>query len=143
MPVDTGNNTTSLTQIKAVCTVVLSETDIAAEPEETFPRGNVSWKTLFSSSKTPTDSLCTGIAICPPKTGHLCPHRHMQAEVYYIIEGRGTVKIDGEEANVQAGSVVFIPGNAEHAIWNVRDEPLRWFYVFPTDAFEDVIYRFS
>jgi quercetin dioxygenase-like cupin family protein len=91
----------------------------------------------------PTDSLCTGIALCPPKTGHLCPHRHTQAEVYYIIEGRGTVKIDGKETNVHTGSVVFIPGNAEHAIWNVSDDPLRWFYVFPTDAFEDVLYRFS
>lgn len=138
-------------QPRSICPVVLSEQDIATQPDETFPRstdetvsrGEVSWKTLFTSSRTPTDSLSTGIALCPPKTGHLCAHRHAQAEVYYIIEGRGTVKIDGKETAVQAGSVVFIPGDAEHAIWNLDDEPLRWFYVFPTDAFEDVIYRFS
>lgn len=123
--------------------VVFSNSEIAARVEETLPFGNVSWRTLFTSSQTPTDSLTTGIALCPPKTGHLCAHRHSQAEVYYIIEGQGTVKIDSKETDVQAGSVVFIPGNAEHAIWNVGDEPLRWFYVFPTDAFEDVIYRFS
>ncbi|KIW04920.1 uncharacterized protein PV09_04089 [Verruconis gallopava] len=123
--------------------VILSGRDIDALAEETFALANVNWKTLFSTGKTPTDSLCTGIAVCPPKTGHLCAHRHAQAEVYYILEGRGTVKIDGVESNVEAGTVVFIPGNAEHAIWNVNDDNLRWFYVFPTDAFENVVYRFS
>jgi mannose-6-phosphate isomerase-like protein (cupin superfamily) len=124
--------------------VVLSDSDISARASETSPLGNVSWKTLFTSSRTPTDSLSTGIAVCPPRTGHLCAHRHEQAEVYYIIEGRGTVKIEGKESDVQAGSVVFIPGDAEHAIWNLGEEPLRWFYVFPVDDFwGDVVYRFS
>jgi len=130
-------------QPRSICPVILSEQEIAAQPDETFPRAEVTWKTLFTSSRTPTNSLTTGIAVCPPKTGHLCAHRHAQAEVYYIIDGRGTVKIEGKETAVQAGSVVFIPGDAEHAIWTLDDEPLRWFYVFPTDAFEDVIYRFS
>ncbi|KIV88183.1 hypothetical protein PV10_09102 [Exophiala mesophila] len=138
-----AQNPQNFPQPRSIRPVILSEQEIASQPDETFPRGEVSWKTLFTSSRTPTDSLSTGIAVCPAKTGHLCAHRHAQAEVYYIIQGRGTVKIDGNETAVQAGSVVFIPGDAEHAIWNLDDEPLQWFYVFPTDAFEDVIYRFS
>jgi mannose-6-phosphate isomerase-like protein (cupin superfamily) len=127
----------------SVCSVVLSDDDIAAQPLESFPDGLVSWKTLFTASRTPTNSLSTGIALCSPHTGHLCAHRHAQAEVYYIIEGQGVVQIDNKQSRVQAGSVVFIPGDAEHAIWNAGEGPLRWFYVFPTDSFEDVIYRFS
>jgi mannose-6-phosphate isomerase-like protein (cupin superfamily) len=98
---------------------------------------------LFSSPQTPTDSLCAGIALCPPNTGHLCAHRHAQAELYYIIEGNGIVVIDGIESKVEKGSTVFIPGNAEHEIRNVADTELRWFYVFPTGSFGDVVYRFS
>lgn len=36
---------------------------------------------------------------------------------------------------------VFIPGDAEHGVFNDGDEELRWLYVFP-GAFEDVVYRF-
>ena len=130
-------------QPRPLCSVILSHDAIASKAVETFPIGNVSWKTLFTSSQTPTNSMSTGIALCPPRTGHLCAHRHTQAEVYCVIEGQGIVQIDGERTHVQAGSVVLIPGDAEHAMWNVSEAPLRWFYVFATDAFEDVIYRFS
>lgn len=44
---------------------------------------------------------------------------------------------------MNAGSTVFIPGNAEHGIVNTGSRDLRWFYVFPTGAFGDVVYRFS
>ena len=42
-----------------------------------------------------------------------------------------------------AGSTVFIPSDAEHGIVNVGLDELRWFYVFPTGSFGDVLYRFS
>lgn len=103
----------------------------------------MTWHTLFSSPSTPTDSLVAGVAVCPPFTGHLCAHRHTQAEVYYITEGQGVVTIDGKDNRVAKGSAVFIPGNAEHGIRNSGEEELKWFYVFPTAAFEDIVYRFS
>lgn len=141
-----NTNTESPVNTIAARWMVLSESDIATQYNETFidsTNGNLTWKTLFSSGKTPTNSLCTGIAVCPPLSGHLCSHKHAQAEVYFIIEGQGMVKVDGNESKVQAGTVVFIPGNAEHAIWNLGEGALRWLYVFPTDAFEDVVYQFS
>lgn len=53
------------------------------------------------------------------------------------------VVIDGTEYVVSKGTVVFIPGDAEHGVRNDGGEPLVWFYVFPTAGFGDVIYRFS
>lgn len=53
------------------------------------------------------------------------------------------MRIDGKENEVEEGFAVFIPGDAEHSIRTVREEALRFFYVFTTDAFEDVVYRFS
>ena len=69
-------------------------------------------------------------------------HRHEPAEIYFIIEGKGILTIDGVETEVAAGTTVFIPGNAEHGVRNELDALLRLFYVFPTDAFADVVYRF-
>lgn len=105
--------------------------------------GIVSWYTLFSQPHAPDSELSAGIASCPSGTGHLCAHRHVQAEIYYIIEGEGELTIDGVKSKVMKGSSVFIPSNAEHAIANTGSEELRWFYVFPTSAFENVVYRFT
>lgn len=126
--------------------IVVSESTIEKRKPESFPdtsKGVVSWKTLISAPQTATDSLTVGIASCPPQEGHLCPHRHTEAEVYHIISGRGIIKIDDYEQEVAAGSVVFIPGNAEHGIRNEDpQEELKWLYVFGTDSFQDVKYRF-
>jgi mannose-6-phosphate isomerase-like protein (cupin superfamily) len=108
------------------------------------PRSHCTWHTLISSNLTPTDSLSAGIAILPAETGKLCPHRHRQAEIYYIISGSGIVTVDGTESIVEAGSTFFVPGSAEHAIRNnTSDVDLRWFYVFPTGSFKDVVYKWS
>lgn len=126
--------------------VILEPQAIQKQENEFFPttdHGIVSWKTLISAPKTATDSLTAGVAVCPPQQGHLCPHRHAHAEIYHITSGRGILSIDGEEQIVGAGSVVYIPGNAEHGIRN--DDPqedLKWLYVFAADSFQDVVYRF-
>jgi mannose-6-phosphate isomerase-like protein (cupin superfamily) len=63
--------------------------------------------------------------------------------MYHVISGRGVVLIDGKEYDVEKGSVVFIPGDAEHGVRCVGEEDLVWLYVFATAAFGDVFYRFS
>lgn len=126
--------------------IIVDDGTIQKREPESFPdtsKGVVSWKTLISAPQTATDSLTVGVASCPPQEGHLCPHRHREAEVYHIISGRGIMKIDGHEQEVAAGSVVFIPGDAEHGIRNEDpQEELKWLYVFGTDSFQDIKYRF-
>jgi mannose-6-phosphate isomerase-like protein (cupin superfamily) len=120
-------------------------------PQEQKNRGNTTWKTLFSSS------LSAGIASCPPLASASCPsepqsssssspgilsrHKHVQPELYHILSGSGTVEISGVRHEVGPGTTVFIPGDAEHAVFNFGTEELKWLYVFP-GQFEDVIYRF-
>ncbi len=105
-------------------------------------RGRAAWTRLFSQGETPTDSMTAGVAELA-KGGFLAPHRHPQAEIYYVLAGKGTVTIDGEALAIEAGTAVFIPGDSEHAIRNDADELLRFFYVFAVDRIEDVKYAFS
>lgn len=105
-------------------------------------RGSVAWVTLLSGDVTPTDTFCSGVAEFAPRGGDLKPHRHSHAEIYHIIDGQGTVTIDGIPHQVKAGDTVFIPGDAEHGVVNEGDATLRFFYVFAADRFSDVVYRF-
>lgn len=122
---------------------VITRTDgLPRDRFEDPSRGNVGWFTLISGDLTPTDTFSAGIAEFQPRDGILNLHRHDQAEIYYIIDGAGIMTIDGVEQEVMAGATVFIPGNAEHGIRNTGDAWLRLFYIFATDRFGDVVYRF-
>jgi mannose-6-phosphate isomerase-like protein (cupin superfamily) len=135
--------------------------------------GNVTWKTLVSKDKTETDTFTVGIATCPPGRVIACPassssdessgasvpslynteslgdagflelHQHTHAEIYHVISGTGIVCINGQEYEARQGSVVFIPGDAEHGIFNTGKEDLVWLYVFAAGGFEEITYRFS
>ena len=133
--------------------VIIHDQDIANRAPERFPSpspgGDVTWKTLISSPQTPTNTFTVGVATClPGKTascpaGHLKLHLHTHAELYHVISGQGIVTIEGEEYGVGKGSVVFIPGDAEHGMRCVGGEEVRWLYVFAAGGFGDVVYRFG
>ena len=53
------------------------------------------------------------------------PHRlKSSSEVYFILEGRGWMEIDGESAEVTAGQAVYIPPGSIQHIKNLGDGSL-------------------
>ena len=111
--------------------------------EEDIPqKGLVYWKTLISKGVTRSENLTLGVASLPPG-GALHEHRHTQDEVYLVLEGSGLVRVGDEELVVEAGSAVFIPGDALHSCENTGTADLRVAYVFPADSFEEVEYVFE
>ena len=83
--------------------------------EEDIPqKGLVCWKTIISKGVTRSEGLTLSVANLPPG-GALREHRHTQEEVYLVLEGSGLVKAGGEATTVEAGSAVFIPGDALHS----------------------------
>jgi mannose-6-phosphate isomerase-like protein (cupin superfamily) len=83
-----------------------------------------------------------GIAKIPPGEA-LHEHRHLQAEIYLILQGRGLLRIDGKPQPVTAGSAVFIPGNAPHSCENTGATDLQFAYVFPANSFEEIEHIFE
>lgn len=141
-----------MTTLSSPKPLILNDTDIVDTPSTSFPdpdaSGTVSWKTLISAPQTLTDTLTAGIATCAPGTstfcgGNLKPHRHAQAELYHVTQGKGIITVDGVQYEVSKGSVVWIPGDAEHGIVNVGGEDLVWLYVFAVSGFGEVVYRFG
>ena len=104
-------------------------------------RGRLSFHTLVSGGHTPSEGLVAGVAIVAPG-GELAQHSHAQPEIYFALEGKAVVTIDGVAHDVAAGAAVFIPGDARHGIRNPFDETFRIFYVFPADRFDEIRYTF-
>jgi mannose-6-phosphate isomerase-like protein (cupin superfamily) len=125
--------------------VVVQET---AREWETWPdedvadRGLVHWKTLLSADVTNSEALTMGIAKIPPGEA-LHTHRHLQAEIYLILQGRGLVRIDSKSRPLGEGSAVFIPGNASHSCVNTGATDLRFAYVFAANSFAEIEYFFE
>jgi len=120
----------------------------SAREWETWPdegvaeRGLVYWKTLLSADITHSEALTMGIAKIPPGEA-LHEHRHLQAEVYLILQGRGLVRVDGKPQPIAAGAAVFIPTNAPHSCENTGTTDLRFTYVFPANSFAEIEYIFE
>jgi mannose-6-phosphate isomerase-like protein (cupin superfamily) len=57
------------------------------------------------------------------------PHRLKGSEVYFILQGRGLMRVDGESAAVAAGQVVYIPPRALQSIENTGEADLTFLCV--------------
>lgn len=103
--------------------------------------GNLTWRTLISGDRTPSDQITLGVADFPPH-GTLNVHRHEPAEFYFGLAGEGTVLINGVSFRIAQGIAVFIPGNTDHGVV-AGDRGLSIVYGFGRRAFDDVIYDFQ
>lgn len=122
---------------------IVHELDCEIEDWSKQGRSGVSWQTLISADRTPTNSITMGIAeIQPSSDNKLHLHRHKPAEAYYVLSGSGFVSIDGVNKGIEPGSAIFVPSGALHAVGNNGSEVLRILYAFGVDSFEDVVYEF-
>ncbi|MDF2957313.1 MAG: Mannose-6-phosphate isomerase [Candidatus Alkanophagales archaeon MCA70_species_1] len=68
-------------------------------------------------------------------------HFHKTSEeIYFILEGRGVMEVEGERAEVAAGQAIVIPPGKAHCIENVGDVPLRFLcHCSPPYSHEDTV----
>lgn len=117
--------------------------DAKDRPIETWANpacGSIGWQTLISRGLTDSSSMVCGIAILTPGMD-FAAHHHAEAEIYFGLDGLGTVVIDGVPHLLAPGVALFIPPHAIHGVPPVS-EALRFFYVFATDSFDDITYHF-
>jgi len=85
-----------------------------------FRAGDASFlRELLHPDKMPLDigySLAHAVVKPGEKT---LPHWLESSEVYYVLEGRGLMRIDDERAEVEAGQAVYIPPAAVQSIENI------------------------
>lgn len=47
---------------------------------------------------------------------------HSEDEIYYVIRGRGSIFVDNENRDVQAGSVIFVEAHVEHRFHSIVED---------------------
>lgn len=65
--------------------------------------------------------LSMGLYVLP--AGGVDPQSpHTEDEVYYVVSGRGRIKVGGEDRAAQAGSIVYVAKNVEHKFHSIEEE---------------------
>jgi mannose-6-phosphate isomerase-like protein (cupin superfamily) len=54
---------------------------------------------------------------------------HTEDEVYYIISGRGLIRVGSEDRLVEAGTLVYVKANTEHRFHTITED-LRILVIF-------------
>jgi len=47
---------------------------------------------------------------------------HAEDEIYYVLEGRGVLRVDGEDVPVSPGALAFVPARADHRFHSIAEE---------------------
>jgi uncharacterized cupin superfamily protein len=102
------------------------------------------------------DTLCARLAdgtaarqlgashdVVPPGK-RACPYHfhHAQEELFVILRGAGTLRVDGELLAIEAGDLIFIPAGREyaHQLINTSDAPLEYLSISTKSPVEVVEY---
>lgn len=79
----------------------------------------------------------TEMLVAPSPVLGAPPHiHHNEDEAFYVLEGTVSYRLGGQEAQVSAGSLVFIPRGTLHAFNNVGADAARLLFVLSPAGFE-------
>lgn len=68
-----------------------------------------------------SEKLSVGLAVWP--AGSIDRQQpHEEDEVYYIISGRGSIRVAGEDRAVKTGSLVFVAARVEHRFHDIEED---------------------
>jgi len=96
--------------------------------KNTYNTGNLkilSSYMLIGRGNTPTQNISIQISDIPVNSQQPS-HKHEPEQCYYVIKGKGLIKIEDEEKIVGPGDAIYIPSNKEHGIKNIGNEVLEY-----------------
>lgn len=96
-------------------------------------------KRLFNALFTRRDSSDTDFSVAVERGEPGCwfpDHAHDMEQIFYVIEGKMEVTIDGETAVVGPRELVYVPRNAKHVGRNAGAGPLEYIVIdhWPQDS---------
>ena len=66
-------------------------------------------------------AMSAGVYVLP--AGGTDPQKpHREDEMYYVVRGRARMQIGSENAEVRAGSVIFVEAEVEHRFYDIAEE---------------------
>lgn len=68
------------------------------------------------------------------KGGYTPRHTHPWPHINYILEGNGTLHIEGKDYEIKKGSFAYVPAEALHQFMNTGDEKLVFICIVPEEG---------
>lgn len=63
------------------------------------------------------------IGIYVLRTGELDKQQpHTEDELYYVVAGRGMVRVEDEDRSVKPGTVIFVPATVDHRFHTIAED---------------------
>lgn len=84
------------------------------------------------------ESLSAGLTIIPPG-GRSDKRKHKSGEMFYVISGRGVIKVGSEEARLKAGTVIWVPPFFYHFLLNNSSKILKILWILCPPGGEEKI----
>ncbi|MFL2811823.1 MAG: cupin domain-containing protein [Paracoccaceae bacterium] len=119
---------------------VLSEEEGVWEYQDDFP--GLRYKLLVDSTKIDNHGLSMGILELEPGA-ELPLHHHSPQEIYIIKKGIGLLLGRANHRQVSSEMTIYIPENEKHGLRNIGSETLSFYWIFPTDCWDQVEYLYN
>ena len=78
-------------------------------------------RSILDRANAPVKNQSLAEAMVPAGTSTLLHHHRASEEFYFILEGTGTMEIDGTRQEVGAGDAILIPCGSRHRITATSD----------------------
>lgn len=102
---------------------------ITAPSAPTHDIGTARFTALAGPSRGSTETSVWRVEVLPGAPG--APHRLTREEVFVVLAGRATVRIDGTSAQAGVGDAIVVPSGVPFELTAEGDEPLRAICVLP------------
>ncbi len=66
--------------------------------------------------------------------GYSPRHSHPWPHINYILQGQGTLHLDGQDYSLEPGSFAYVPGNTEHQFRNRGPETFAFICIVPEEG---------
>ena len=93
---------------------------------------------LLSQESVAARGMDLGILYLQPRSKTL-PNKHPQSEeMFYVLKGKGSITVEDETEEIEAGVAIYIPENVVHYFENTQDEDLVFILMHaPPERAED------
>ena len=88
----------------------------------------VGYQYWFADKKF-ADGKTVKLSVVEPHSATHAPHRHIEDEFFFVLEGTAEFYLDGKTQIVAENTSLYCPSNMEHGIRNVGDTQLKYLVI--------------
>ncbi len=75
------------------------------------------------------DGRTIKMSVVKPHSATHPPHKHLEDEFFFILEGKAELYLDGKTKEVEGLASFYCPTNIEHGIRNIGDKELKYLVI--------------